>query len=128
MGHFTNATLLNMSKSRGLGQSLTELAICVIVISSAFIAMQLYVQRSIQARYKGGVDYCLSSIQAQDSSLRKQYDPYYETASYKESKNSTMLKGFPDRTVTEVSTRTGGQDANGNTYGWKKIGRVNNAD
>jgi hypothetical protein len=110
------------------GQSLTELAICVFVISAAFISMQIYVQRGLQAKYKAGADYCLSSMQTQAAGLRKQYDPYYATSRYKESKDSNSLKGFPDRATTEVSSRPGGLDEDGNPYGWKKISTVADAD
>jgi hypothetical protein len=133
LGHGANAALLKMGRIKDAGQSLTELAICVIVISSAFIAIQLYVQRGLQARYKGGTDFCLTTIKQQAGALRYQYDPYYETSRYKESNTSNVLKGFPNKSTNETTIKPGGTDNPGSTdlqdaYGWKHIGTVADAD
>jgi hypothetical protein len=118
LGHRTWAKILNMGKAKNAGQSLTELAICIMAISAAFISMQIYVQRSMQARYKDGADYCLNSIQKQDSKLRKQYDPYYAESAYSETNSSNVTKGFPDRSTEQTTIRDG----------QKVTGTVANAD
>lgn len=55
------------------GQSFVEYAVALAVILAFVAGFQLYSQRSLQSRYKSGVDYWFS----QAGLGRKQYDPYY---------------------------------------------------
>ncbi len=59
------------------GQSLTEYAILFSVVAAAYLGMQLYVKRGVQAKIKGVSDYL---AQAGGKQV-KQYEPYYTAVS-----------------------------------------------
>lgn len=109
------------------GQNLAEFALLLAVISAAILGMQLYLQRSFQARLKAaGPDYLSSTIEQEAANttnltnftLEQQYDPYYATSNMTESKNNTSSIGFPRISVQEESSRSG----------WQKTGTVADAD
>ena len=60
------------------GQTLLEYAILIIIILAVFIAMQAYVKRGIQGRWKASVD-----------SLGDQYDPRFANSFTNYATNST---------------------------------------
>ena len=68
---------------RPKGQHLVELALCLAVVTAVFLSMQLYVQRSLQAKYKSGADYLFHDI----NQPAAQYEPYYVTS------NTTVAHG-----------------------------------
>ena len=66
------------------GQNLAELALGLAVIAAAILTMQLFIQRGLQGRYKGGPDYLMQNITAEAQakgvtlkSDKAQYEPYY---------------------------------------------------
>lgn len=101
-----------MRKLIPLGQNLMEAAICLSIIVVAFLAMRVYMQRSLQARYKGGVDFVFSKIREGTgvTDIKTQYEPYDKPSSHtEESHQGTIIKGSPDRSIDWTSTsRTGG--------------------
>jgi hypothetical protein len=112
------------------GQNLTEVALCVIIIGTAIVTMQIYIQRSLQARYKSGADFALGMLQNEAEAQGKtllalminttghQYDPYYATDKFTDGQQSDNTKGYPDRSINQTSIR----------HGWKRTGMVENAD
>lgn len=105
-----------MLKIRGLrGQSLAELSLLFAIIIGAFVAMQLYLQRSLQARYRDISEYPFAKIsqEAEDrhilrlSEPKKQYDPYYRESNITETKSVDSVLGFPDSSINETSSRQG---------------------
>jgi len=65
------------------GQGIGEYAIIIGVIISAIIAMQVYVQRGLQARYKAFTDSLTSSIHSPT-----QYEPYYTRSDFTVEQNA----------------------------------------
>jgi|GEM_PF-3377195 len=71
-------------------QNLTEFALCLSVLTVTFLGMQVYVRRSLQARYKAGADYLFYDLKKTAENTPdaghlvnplQQYDPYYATSS-----------------------------------------------
>ena len=111
-----------MRKKNNTGQNLTELAMCVMAIGMVFISMQLYLQRSVQARLKAGTDFCFSRLYNEAVSQGKanlalsitrtgmQYDPYYQQNKFlNETTNSDVIRGYPDSVINAASIRYGNQ-------------------
>jgi hypothetical protein len=100
------ASIINRPKVKG--QSLTELAILVSVVTMAILAMQLYVQRGLQARYKGGIDYFAGQIQSTSGvSTAGQYEPYYWQSQRQVDTVSDVTGGYPYSGQTSMSTQSG---------------------
>ena len=110
-----------MSKVMPKGQSTAEYAIIIGVIIAAVVAMQVYVKRGIQGKFKdasdakiavdgGGTDYGVNSY--------KQYEPQYSTTTDMVStkdvtEKATVSKGGGvKREIVgeEASSRTGTQE------------------
>ncbi|MCK9431218.1 MAG: hypothetical protein M0R17_14715 [Candidatus Omnitrophica bacterium] len=109
-----------MFKSNKKGQSTAEYAIIIGVVIAAVVAMQVYVKRGIQAKFKdasdakvavdGGSDYGVNSY--------KQFEPQYSTTSDMVSSKDITEKatvsagGGVKREIVgeEVSSRTGTQE------------------
>lgn len=97
------------------GQNLSEFTLCLAVISLAFVGMQIYLQRSFQAKYKSGADYLFSQIEqeailqghANLTSLNRQYDPYYRESYMNDTKTSDLTQGFPNTSVNATNRRSG---------------------
>ena len=98
-----------MRKFNLSGQNLMEAALCLATISAVIFTMQLYVQRSLQARYRDGPRYLSTRIRqegisknlAQLGNLPSQYDPYY-TQAWKEGNTTySITSGFPDSTISQ---------------------------
>ncbi|MDD5196837.1 MAG: hypothetical protein WC937_02720 [Candidatus Omnitrophota bacterium] len=103
---------------RGLklpGQSLTELSLCLVMIVAIILTMRIYIQRSLQAKYKAGADYLISEIKntaatqgnANISSIKQQYDPYYRESNISEARSGNTSVGFPETTLDQRVIRTG---------------------
>ncbi|MFH1397224.1 MAG: hypothetical protein ABIH27_01565 [Candidatus Omnitrophota bacterium] len=90
-----------MGKFVNSGQHLTELAIVFSMIMAVTLALRVYVQRSLQARYKAGVDYSLSSL----GLSKTQYDPYYRTAETIENRTMTSTIGSRDNIIDQSTNR-----------------------
>ncbi|GEM_PF-1229372 len=99
------------------GQSLTEYAILFSVVAAAYLGMQLYVKRGVQAHIKGVSDDFAGTESATTGSLL-QYEPYY-TADSSETPyevtqtrdaNVTVNKGgtIDKKGIYETTTRTKG--------------------
>lgn len=117
-----------MHKLKISGQNLTELALCFATIIAVILIMRIYVQRSLQAKYKAGVGYLCSKIEQEAvtkeishlSNIPRQYDPYYRESSKTETKQagSYVILGFPNTSINQTTNR----------FGWEKIGSIENAD
>lgn len=61
------------------GQHLSECALILSLVLAALIAMQTYVKRGLQGRYRDATDRVVSALQEAtgDSSFPLQYEPYY---------------------------------------------------
>lgn len=108
-----------MAKFKRCGQSLTEFAICLAVITAVIAGMQIYVRRSLQARYKYGADYFFSKLgnEAQEKQVslpvyKSQYDPYYRESETTEDKTTDDTVGFPESSTDQEIIR----------QGWEKVG------
>lgn len=117
-----------MRKLKISGQNLSELALCFAIITAAILSMRIYVQRSLQAKYKAGVGYLCSEIEEEAvtkgishlSNITRQYDPYYRESSKTETKEagSYVVLGFPNTSINQTTNRSG----------WEKVGSIENAD
>lgn len=107
-------------KFKHSGQYLTELALCLAIMSAAILAMRIYAQRAFQARYKDGPDYLFSRIEeaTHQTNLRRQYDPYYQESFTQETKEANITRGFPDFSLNQTTTRSG----------WQRVGVPGSSD
>lgn len=105
-----------MWKNKISGQSLAEFALCLAAVTAAIIGMQIYVQRSLMARYKGGVDYTFSEIEREaaakgNSNLstitRRQYDPYYSESQQTTEERGETVIGYPHSSLNMTANRHG---------------------
>jgi len=98
-----------MRKSRISGQTITEAAVIFALIVGVVAAIQLYLQRSFQARYKAGADYVhtelVKAVPAYAGQPR-QYEPYYSESWRLENKTYNTLRGYPDNSVDDTVTQT----------------------
>ena len=108
-----------MRRLKLLGQSLTELALLIATVTAAILGMQLYVQRALQARYKGGMDYFFNDVQQRTGvSMDRQYQPYYWQSKRSVATSSNAVGGYPDSGENSVTTQRG----------WSSSGSAENAD
>lgn len=77
--------------TRFSGQSIGEYAVCLAVILAALLAMQVYVKRGLQRRYKGAVDY----VTTKQANPLTQYEPYYVQDKYTVSQESKLTEKMP---------------------------------
>jgi len=104
-----------MQRSRAQGQGLTELAIFLTVVVAVILTMRLYIQRSLQAKYKAGTDYLFTEIEknavdkgvAGFTNIKRQYDAYYRESEISETKTGEFSVGFPDTSINQTVNRTG---------------------
>ena len=97
------------------GQSLTELSLCLAMVVAIIMTMRIYIQRSLQAKYKAGADYLISEIKnaaisqgnANISNIKQQYDPYYQESNTSETHSVSSTVGFPNTTVDQTMNRIG---------------------
>jgi hypothetical protein len=90
-----------MLKLRAKGQSTAEYAIIIGVVIAAVLAMQVYVKRGIQAKFKDASDYDVEVDGGEDYGVNSwnQFEPQY----------STTTDMVSTRDVTEkVTTSKGG--------------------
>ncbi|MFA5401870.1 MAG: hypothetical protein WC359_15565 [Dehalococcoidia bacterium] len=100
-------------------QSLTEMAIVAAVLAAVILSMRIYMQRSLQARYKAGPDYLISEIKnaaaekgiSNFSGMKKQYDPYYRESNILEDKKSAASIGTPETSTGQTVIRSGWEKA-----------------
>jgi len=59
-------------------QTLSEVSLLLMLTVSIILGMQVYVKRSLQARYKSSVDAAVELATSLAGSSLKQYEPYYE--------------------------------------------------
>lgn len=109
----------NLNRPKILGQNLTEFALCLVVITTAFVSMQMYVQRNLQAKQKDAVEYLHSEIEkeavikgnnklaADIKALNRQYEVSYKTSHMEEDTKSDTQFGFPETKKNEESKRSG---------------------
>ena len=90
------------------GQNIVEVAVMFALVVGAFAAMQLYLQRSFQARYKAGADYVhkeLARAAPAHAGEPKHYDPYYSESWQEDNTAYNTLRGYPDNSVNDTITR-----------------------
>jgi Flp pilus assembly pilin Flp len=80
-----------MLRRNSKGQSLLEYVILIVIVIGVFIAMQQYVKRGIQGRWKAAVD-----------DLGEQYDP--------RKANSSVVHAVETDSKTTITTRNGTVD------------------
>ena len=108
------------------GQNLAEYAILFGLVIGAFLTIQVYAKRGIQARIKSGTD-ALTSVNAtiqstNDSSLtqpnfqsQSQYEPYYAESTGKTYQENVKQQhmgggGITEEIVSDVSARASGAE------------------
>jgi len=100
------------------GQSIGEYVIVLSIILSAILAMQVYVQRGLQARHKDLTDNFVYQVYHALGMTNQpvQYEPYYTKSDFtvnRESRTGESLYGLGDvsRTINyEVTERQGTQN------------------
>lgn len=88
---------------------------CLVMIVAIIMTIRIYIQRNLQAKYKAGPDYLIAEIKntaagqgnANISSIKQQYDPYYRESNITESRSGASTVGFPNTTINQTITRTG---------------------
>lgn len=114
--------LLSRSHSRGrLGQSTAEYALLFGVAITAIVAMQVYVKRGMNARFKDATDSATDAVWAKlgnggaPPKEATQYEPYYTSSSYAVDQKADRVDhmetgGIVKKTGIDESTkRTGSQ-------------------
>ena len=134
-------------------QSLSEFALCVVVIVATFLSLQIAVRRNLQAKYKNGADFMFSGIKQEAEKRQKaggdvahltspatQYVPYYVTSemTQKHGLDAGAVLGRPAGQDIEGKGRhyfsndaTDGTthiDAVSSRSGWQKVGPADDAD
>jgi len=94
------------------GQSTAEYAILIGLVVAALIAIQTYVKRGLQGRFKTEVDDM--AIATKELGTTGQYEPYYLDSNYstQTKKDETKLSGAaksPTRSIDEDVTQKGKQ-------------------
>lgn len=93
-----------------LGQNILEVALLLTLITTVMMAMHMYLSRSLQARYRGGVDHVFSEITSAGVSVySNQYVPYYLQQYTKEAEDADRVEGFPLSSTT-MNTDTSGSN------------------
>jgi hypothetical protein len=93
-----------MRRAGSLSQSLTEFAILLVVVTTAIVMMRFYVQRSLQARYRAGVE----SVFLSTGGNITQYEPYYtEQLQLNVAEQGVIVRGYPNSTVNTTTSRSG---------------------
>ena len=70
------------------GQNTAEYAILISMVVAAVIAMQTYVQRTLQAKIRDGAQFLASSTPTMGNSV--QYEPYYLETSFNVTRDSAQ--------------------------------------
>ena len=98
------------------GQVLLEYAIVAVLVLSAIIGMQLYLQRALQGRYKGATDYAVGVISAaQGLYAPLQYDPYYRTSDFTTQRDSEIGSSYFPGGESTIEIRRDEQSRTGET-------------
>lgn len=97
------------------GQSLTEYALIFSVVLAALIAMQTYVKRGLQGRYREATDTVVSGLRQAtgNSTLPLQYEPYYRESEISATSNRNKVEqvnlgGSKKTTIDNTSTKEPG--------------------
>jgi len=91
--------MLRLHKNKK-GQSLLEYALLIALVVAAIIAMQLYAQRSIQARIFDSSGTYLQGKSGAIVGATKQYEPYYVDTNYTTTRATTDNVELTDTTST----------------------------
>jgi hypothetical protein len=86
------------------------MALLVATIAAALTGMSLYLQRSLQERYRQGTGFVFYSIigcVTDPANLSKQYEPYYKESSRYEEHRANETSGWPNRTRNATVNQTG---------------------
>ena len=115
-----------MPRFKTEGQNLTELALCLAMVVALIMTMRVYIQRSLQAKYKAGAGFLTSEIKSHAAApggiinatdtdfaiMKQQYDPYYRESEITETRSANSKVGFPETKPDQTITRTGWERAN----------------
>jgi len=103
------------------GQNTAEYAILIGVIVAAAIAMQIYVRRGMQAKYKEATDFAMTADtmsgvpEAANLFTANQYEPYYLATNYVTTQQGAQQEqmqtggGVVRSSISDVTQRTGNQ-------------------
>jgi hypothetical protein len=94
-----------MRKTSISGQNLVEIAVIFAVVVGIFTLMQIYIQRSFNAKYKAGADYVhneLAKAAPAMAGLPRQYDPYYMNSTAQNIKVYNLTAGYPFNSVDQT--------------------------
>lgn len=107
------------------GQSMAEYALLVVIVTAAFVGMQTYYKRSLQAKIKGAVD----AVNKDTGNTITQYEPYYASSTASTTQSESDRESYQQggqvsrnstRNVSQTSTRTEGSgDKIGSDAAWK---------
>ena len=118
LGLYISRVIVPHKKAWLRGQVLLEYAIIAVLVVSAIIGIQLYLQRALQGRYKAASDYALMVIDYELGVISTaqnlyQYDPYYHISDFTTQRDSEIESSyFPGgESTTEIrrdeQSRTG---------------------
>ena len=91
-------------------QSLSEYAICLAGLLLAMVAMQVYVKRGLQGRYRDLVRHTTAQV---NTSGKNQYEPYYRSEDFNNREGVNILEnirpqGINNKTIAKDETARAG--------------------
>jgi Flp pilus assembly pilin Flp len=102
----------NKKSWRG-GQVLLEYGVILVLVVSAIMAMQLYLQRGLQGRYKAATDRLVREVHRAkgEADLYVHYDPYYHISDITTEDSSQITSSYsPEgRSTTVIEDKTSRQ-------------------
>lgn len=93
----------SFKRIRENGQTFVEYALVLALVLSAFLAMQVYVQRGLQARCRDASRYLIDQMRGKINPPRSefpvvevpyQYEPYYTNSEFTVNQESNMQENF----------------------------------
>ncbi|MFZ5800498.1 MAG: hypothetical protein ACOY3D_03850 [Candidatus Omnitrophota bacterium] len=97
-------------------QSLAEYVLIVALVISAVIAMQVYVQRGLQARYRDASRMLIDKMRDSGADADYQYEPYYVNSEFTVEQDSSRQENLMSRprarlirNIDETTNKTGTQ-------------------
>lgn len=96
IGRRTAANSNNKNKVWRRGQVLLEYGVVLVLVVTALVAVQLYVQRGLQGRYKDATDSAIKKIRRAKAEFQAplQYEPYYQESDITTASNSQVRRSY----------------------------------
>ena len=109
------------------GQSTVEYAIVLGVIVGALIAMQTYVKRGLQAKYRDTTLFMTQELNGVNgfNYATQQYEPYYLVSQYSSWSNSSVVENVTARGATNKTGIASSTDRNAGGYQESQSGTMN---